>query len=280
MRMDRLKYSLFSLVLFVFSCSEEHDCAVKTIETNVQEKTVSVHISAQSTSELVQYNWHFSDGYSKATIVPYTEYEMTSVGSQIVEVEVEDSEGRLCYYEAGFFIQDNFTEDTCDVDISFFQLNENYLEANVEVGGESNNIQYTWETGDGYELKTESADFDYEYENAGTYHFKVIYENGECLDSTTKVINIEKDLTSDCEEEIIFEGYPYILGGEVVFVASTSDPNLAVKYTWNMGDGSPIKFSYGPSFEHNYSTPGIYTVNVTLELGDCVVEETFDIEVI
>lgn len=277
MKVYKLTYCLFALVSLVSSCVQDHYCEVKNIETDVQENIVSVHISAESSGDLIQYNWTFSDGVSKATIVPYTQHEFTSTGNHLVEVEVEDSEGNLCNYEAGFEIEDDFSRDTCDVDLEFFSIEENGVEATVEVTGEDEGALFTWSTGDGFVLETEATGFYHEYKRKGTYNFMVTYEYGECMDSTVRVVHLDETHFAECGLEIPFEAKAIITDKNVVFQSSVTDPNWGVKYFWNMGDGSPVSYSYGPEFEFNYSDLGTYNVTVRLEDGDCWREEMLEI---
>lgn len=275
----KIKYSLLTIVILVSSCVEEHYCSVETIDTDVQENTVSVHISASSSSDIIQYNWHFSDGYSKATLSPYVEYTLTESGNHTVEVEVEDAQGNLCYYESGFNVEENFLEDTCDVDFESLSIEGAAVDAAVEVTGESDGARFIWDTGDGYTLETESSEFYYQYANSGSYDFKVTYEYGECVDSTVRVVKLSEESFSDCEALVPFEAYVQIIDREVYFEPSTAIPNMDVKYYWDMGDGSAESYTYGPEFHHTYWGSGLYTIEVRMVLGECVVEESFEIEI-
>lgn len=277
MKVYKLTYCLFALVSLVSSCVQDHYCEVKNIETDVQENIVSVHISAESSGDLIQYNWTFSDGFSKATVVPYTQHEFTSTGNHLVEVEVEDSEGNLCNYEAGFEIEDDFSRDTCDIDLESFVIADNGVDVTVDVIGEDEGAVFTWSTGDGFVIETEATEFYYEYSRKGSYDFMVTYEYGECIDSTVKVVHLDETNFEDCGSEIHFEAKATILDKNVIFQSSVSVPDWDVKYTWNMGDGSPVDYSFGPNFEHNYSDLGTYTVLVRLEDGDCWREEVIEV---
>lgn len=277
MKVNKLTYYLFALVLLVSSCVQDHYCEVKNIETDVQENIVSVHISAESSGDLIQYNWTFSDGVSKATVVPYTQHEFTSTGNHLVEVEVEDSEGNLCNYEAGFEIEDDFSRDTCDIDLESHIVVGNGVEAAVEVTGEDEGALFTWSTGDGFVIETEATEFYYEYSRIGSYDFMVTYEFGECIDSTVKVVHLDETNFEDCGSEIAFQAKSIITDKNVTFQSAVTDPNWDVKYIWDMGDGSPISYSYGPNFNHDYTEFGTYTVLVRLEDGDCWREEILEL---
>ena len=186
-----LKYSRILLVFLAFGCEPLDDCSVNSIETSVQGKKVSVNISATSSGELVQYNWHFSDGFSKATTTPFVEHTLSQNGSYIVQVEVEQSYGDYCYYESGFVIKDeSLIEDTCGIEMTEFIHTGNYIQAKVEIEGVKTDAQYTWESGDGFQEVSNTSDFVYEYTQPGYYQFKVTYTKDACKYSLKKEVFI------------------------------------------------------------------------------------------
>ena len=65
------------------------------------------------------------------------------------------------------------------------------------------------------------------------------------------------------------------VGESVSFTASSSGANNP-EYSWNFGDGSPATaFNASPSTSHTYSSPGNYTVTVTVQDGGQSLSEPF-----
>lgn len=278
MRFNHLPYSFLVLILLVFSCVEVSDCSVRDLNTNVQGKNVSVNISVESTGELSQFNWYFSDGFSKATSVPYVEHAFTQNGEYIVEVEVEQSTGDLCFYDAGIIIDDEtIIEDTCDIDISTLAIDGSYITAKVSLEGDMNGAEFYWETGDGLHVTSTSNEFFYEYTQEGTYNFKVGYSRGACRDSAKKVIRIDEiDFETPCE--ITLDSLPTVIAKTVKFnLSPIQEPG--VNYYWTMGDGTNAISTTYSDFQYTFNYPGTYDVYVMVEFGECFAEKHFEIEI-
>lgn len=183
-------YITFIAVLGLFSCEDPAECSVSEITANVQEKNISVYISANSETEFEQFTWYFSDGISQATTQPLVNREFTQNGTYTVELEALQKNGLTCYYQKGFAINALRTSaDTCDVDFSELSINGNLLQVGTEV--EKSGGVFTWSTGNGYQITSNNSSFVYSYNNAGAYVLSVRYQHNQCKDSTWQVIQIQ-----------------------------------------------------------------------------------------
>ena len=215
MRYKLLTYSFFVFVLLVTSCVEFADCSKKELFTDVQEKKVSVNIFVDQSDEVIQFNWYFSDGFSKATTEPIVEHTLIQNGEYSVEVEVEKTNGDVCSYDGFFLIHDETSvEDTCDIDISALEINGSYLTAKVSLDGGVDGAEFCWNTGDGFSLKSTSNEFFYEYPQSGVFNFVVGYNRGACKDSAKKVVTVEPiDVEIPCS--VVLDSLPQFIGKTV-----------------------------------------------------------------
>lgn len=76
---------------------------------------------------------------------------------------------------------------------------------------------------------------------------------------TDDIIVIMKDIPR-------VDGINAIYGDTSTYTFNPINPQFILSYTWNFGDGSPLKT--GEVVQHRYSTNGIYTVDLSVE-GEC-----------
>lgn len=276
MRYKLLTYSFFVFVLLVTSCVEFADCSKKELFTDVQEKKVSVNIFVDQSDEVIQFNWYFSDGFSKATTEPIVEHTLIQNGEYSVEVEVEKTNGDVCSYDGFFLIHDETSvEDTCDIDISALEINGSYLTAKVSLDGGVDGAEFCWNTGDGFSLKSTSNEFFYEYPQSGVFNFVVGYNRGACKDSAKKVVTVEPiDVEIPCS--VVLDSLPQFIG-KTVYLKVEQLQETGIKYAWVMGDGTNPYITSDSYFQYTYDYPGVYVINVTVEHGECFAEKEIEI---
>lgn len=252
-------------------------CDVKEMEIDVQEKNISVHVSVTSNQKVEQYNWHFSDGFSKATFSPSVDYAVAQGGKYSVEVEVVLDGGDKCYYEKAFEVEDSiFLQPYCDVDLAEVQIQNNEIKATATVDRLGNNTSFTWKTGDGYSISGSSSDFSYTYSDTGTYILTVIYENENCIDSASKSIEIRSQ--PDCFLE--FDNSSAVNGKTVsVNMLATHDPTQTPTFEWDMGDGKQAFKTNNPYHVYSYSAPGVYIIKVTMHTLTCTVSNEYTVTI-
>lgn len=184
-----LKYILPIAVIGLISCESPSECSVSKITADVQEKNVSVYISANSDTEFEQFTWYFNDGFSQATTQPLVSREFSENGSYTVELEALQKNGVTCYYQTGFLINSiNTSSDTCDIDISEISIDGNLLQVSTAV--ETTGGKFTWDTGTGYQITSTNSSFVYSYADTGSFVLSVNYQHNQCQDSTWQVIKI------------------------------------------------------------------------------------------
>jgi hypothetical protein len=267
------------LAALIYSCSKVNECEIIELQTYVQGKKVLVNISSRSAEDLNQYNWHFSDGFSKATTTSNVEHVFTQNGEYIVEVEAEGLNGEYCYSRGVFLIEDStFTRDTCDIDISNIKINEGLVTAEVKLEGSYDSAVFVWKTGYADYDTVYTPNFETEYTKQGNYKLKVIYTQGACKDSAVKYVNIDKVKPRCALGEITI---PQIQGRYVVFPAFQNKLPGNPIYSYDFGDNSGIKKTALGFIEHRYSNFGNYRIKVNLEFenGTCYKEKIFFVRI-
>jgi len=100
------------------------------------------------------------------------------------------------------------------------------------------------------------------YAAAGNYNVKhtVITDIGCASDTVTKLVSLSNPPVAN-----FTTNGPYCAGNTISF----TDNSTAGVTTWNwdFGDGSPVSNLQNPT--HNYTTPGTYTVTLTVSTGNC-----------
>lgn len=266
--MDRLrKYFSITLLLLVFACESPMNCDVNELEVAVQKKTITVNISTESNATIEQFNWYFSDGFSKATTATTVEHTVTENGLYSVEVEAEMVNGELCYYQSGFKVNDTSGTNTfCDVDIYNVELEGKKLHVEAVATPVSANEKYTWRTGDGNTLSSVNNELSYTYNNYGIHRVTVIYENEWCVDSASTYVEVKAP--NPCG--VSFAASPTVNNKTVSVSVLPSNVSGTVKYLWDMGDGKQAFQTNNPQHVYSYSDSGTYTIKVKMEGGSCI----------
>ncbi len=261
--------TLGSKVLTGFEGSVQGDYSHEKLTTH--EVTFS-----NETSVLVAYEGRIDEGskWYNATGVIYTDSED---GHLVLDFYVP-SKGS--YYEA---------RELSPIFINFglFRINLNALKAlnnppecsigatpnsgkmPLEVGfnlnfsdPENGSVRWELDFGDGATLEGNYTELRHVYTGEGTYRLSLtVYDIWNANSTCSATINVEPNE----RPEALFSYSPAELraGDEVSFVDSSSDPDgSVVSWSWNFGDGN---FSDERNPRHVYSSPGVYTVMLTVE---------------
>jgi|GEM_PF-670259 len=134
---------------------------------------------------------------------------------------------------------------------------------------DSDPLVYTWNMGNG-SVQT-GASINYVYNAVGTYTAMVTVQDGKGGSDTKSVTITVNPVAVPVNHPPVLVAAPScspnpVNGGLAMnFSASATDPdNDPLTYTWNMGNGQTRT---GAAFSQVYSTPGTYTVSVTVTDG-------------
>jgi len=144
-------------------------------------------------------------------------------------------------------------------------------------------LNYTWDFGDGSAIQTGSIS-SHAYTTAGTYTLNVLYTNNSTSSCYTApggfasfIITVEPDCCPVVTQQInALDAYSsdpksiYCLGNDISFEMNGLDNCLfksQLPYAqWSFGDGATAT---GATPQHVFSTPGTYTITVTVNLPTC-----------
>lgn len=112
-----------------------------------------------------------------------------------------------------------------------------------------------WEFGDGQTSTQQSPS--HTYPTKGRYTVKLTVRNDTCEHSTTREINIIKELADFVASDTVI-----CKGNNVVFQTRNVDPLNIASYTWSFGDG--IVQNAGTTVNHAYRLSGKYTVQLII----------------
>ena len=236
--------------------------------------TVSFDASGSSDSDgsVVQYEWDVDgDGVIEySSSMPTVSHSYTSSGTYTVELTVTDDDGDSVSTGKTVFIRSpnspptaSFTyqpdsPDTSDT-VSFDASGSSDLDGTI--------TSYEWNFGDGTTAGGETRSHSYADADTFTVTLTVTDDTG-ATGTTTQTVSVSSSPSNSppIAEFSITSDTPQT-GETVSFDASnSSDPDGTVtSYTWNFGDGTTTT---GETALHSYSTPGSYTIELTVTDDD------------
>lgn len=189
-------FNLFNLILLIIitSCSDkDSECIIDGVEVTVVNNEVSVFASVKTNTDIEQYNWKFSDGFSEASLNPWISHDFIQNGEGFVELQVDLVNGDICEHTTNFKVDSYMTNsDTCDINIVGWNLNCSQLEVEINIDGNPYDIDVWWDFGDGSLLTNGNKHASYKYKKKGIYELEVGYSNANgCSDSTTRIVQID-----------------------------------------------------------------------------------------
>ncbi|MEZ4805456.1 MAG: PKD domain-containing protein [Bacteroidia bacterium] len=216
----------------------------------------------------ITYTWNFGDGNTSSTAAPVHAYG--SGVSQTYTVQLKASIAGGCSDSASRTVTINPLPTTCNFDITG-NLNAAKTSPLVftPTGGSTNNITYTWITGDGNSLSSSNAGTSYSYSAPGKYCVTMIATNSAgCECSTTKCVTMSTSIDDAESMNNAVNVYPNPNGG--VFNVSLSaeiNGNMNVNVYNTLGalvhtvtvDGNAT------SIDMSDFASGVYVVKVTAE---------------
>ncbi|HDO19797.1 MAG TPA: PKD domain-containing protein, partial [Thermoplasmatales archaeon] len=137
-----------------------------------------------------------------------------------------------------------------------------YFDGSGSYDTDGNIVSYIWDFGDG--SFSTGKKVQHIYSQAGNYTVTLTVrddDGGEDIDTTTACIS---DVKENNPPVAVIDVPSYAMVGEkITFDASNSydSDGTIVSYVWSFGDGNN---AVGSTVEHSYSSPGTYTITLTV----------------
>ena len=222
---------------------------------------LAVAFNDTSTANPRTWTWNFGDGSSSAEKNPVHVY--TTAGDYTVALTVSNVAGTASVIRAGAVTVENAVVPTAD-----FAANATSGEAPLAVAftdaSDGKPAEWEWDFGDG-EGATGPAPV-HVYSSPGTYTVALTATNHKGSDTITKTGAITVDVPVPAPPIASFS--TDVRAGDAPFEAAFTDTSqkFPTAWAWDFGDET---FSDEPNPVHIYSSPGVYTValTVTNDLG-------------
>lgn len=254
---------IFSFALFLAGCNKlvetpEKKCFVPYVDfvAHVNPSTLEVDFSAITTSNgnITSYKWDFGDGTSfNGQNPPAHKYPAPSSpnGSSIYKVKLTVAN------ECGeaFWTQD-VTISGClpDPKFSYKYLNDSTVEFTNQTKSASA-ASYTWNFGDGNTGTNSETTFTHVYKDDKSFAVSLKAKNSCGENNYTETISVCRKPEASQTVSVNNCG--------VVTINAASSKN-AIKYQWDLGNGTilPATPSTSPTLNYTYPNSGTYTVKL------------------
>lgn len=203
------------------------------------------------------YTWTFGDGNTSSQYNPVHTYSTAGMYTVCLEVTMGGNTDTTC---KTIIVPNNnhcyvsFTDSAVSTPANTVQF----------TGTSSHGIdttQWYWDFGDGTTLSGQQNPV-HTYADTGQYHVCVqIVQANNILCHYCNTIVVSNAI--NCQSSFT---YTVLSSGAYVFTGDFTPLTTATDWTWNFGDGSS---GTGQSIVHNYSTPGIYNVTLTVSSTNC-----------
>ncbi|MBS1919278.1 MAG: PKD domain-containing protein [Bacteroidetes bacterium] len=217
-------------------------------------------------SNIATYFWNFGDGFTTTTTLPSINHIYNNSGTYTVTLVTKDINGcqdttiKINYFRVNGPIANFSAIDTsgCIGLTTIF----NDLSSN---DGINNIVSWQWDFGDGTVQTFNSPPFQHIYNTVGTYSVKLkVTDAAGCMDSLTK-----SNLIIISAPRSLFLAIDSITcPGATVMFKNNSTSIFPINSFWDFGDGASTNTIGTPTVNHNYITPGNYTVK--LRINDSV----------
>ena len=213
------------------------------------------------------YEWDFGDGEDSLEQSP--EHTYTEVGTYTATVTVIDRQGKTGTDSVEVVVSGDGNEApivraTATPDEGTAPLEVAFTARAIDPDGDSDNIIYWWDFGDGGS-DAFGPEVDYTYREPGSYTATVTATDEDGAFTTAEV---EIEVAEPPELAVVAAAAPRT--GEaplrVSFTSVAFDPDGdSLTTVWDFGDGQQAG---GENIVHTYRTPGTYTATVTVSDGE------------
>lgn len=230
--------------------------------TGAPSTSLSFNPSTSSSAQgYTSTTWNWGDGstsFSRAAPTT-TSHSFSATGTYTVTLTLVDSFGNVSTVSHSI--------DITSGPVASFAFSPPHPQGNTSVSvdgsGSTDNggtiTSYTWSWGDGSANST-GVTQSHTYTSPGTYTIKLTVSDGTNNANTTHSVTVDALPVAAFS---VTTAHP-TAGSPVAFSgsASTEPGGSIVSYGWNFGDGSAAGTGATPS--HTYSSPGMYTVGLTV----------------
>ena len=225
--------------------------------------------STDPDGQIISYLWEFGDGTTSQQAVATHSYTMS--GEYNITLTVTDNDGASASATGVVGVSQNtppVAVGTISPDPAsnpLFVGQTIMFDASGSIDSDGQVISYLWEFGDG--AASGQAMTSYAYDSPGTYTVTLtVTDDQNATDTITgEVVILEANMPPVASGRISPDPLttPLFVGQTIAFDASASeDPDgQIVSYLWDFGDGST---SLEVIATHEYSSPGEYTVTLTV----------------
>lgn len=212
--------------------------------------TLHFHSTAESSHDIISYQWFFGDGQQGDGQAPYHTYLMPGVYN--VCLVITDATG--CVDEQCHEVVVEAAAGNCEAAFTWEQVpgtltihfnNNSYSEHDI--------VSNVWNFGDGHTGDGQNPN--HTYSAPGVYVVCLtITDNSGCVDDVCREVVVE-GVAGTCEAAFTWEQLPGTL--TLHFHSTSSSPHDIVSYQWIFGDGHQ---GDGQAPYHTYPEPGVYNV--------------------
>lgn len=222
------------------------------------------------------YYWSWDDGSPINTSIPCINHTFQDWGEYNVTLIVVDNKGlndsasQVVFVEkkpfARFSVSRGHIYREEPPDNSFYVNDTLTFDAYLSQPDGGEIMWYHWDFGDGTPMINETSTFTtHTYNTTGAYNVTLtIGDNNTLTDQELKTLNIIAGFP--LADFTIVNSPPYYVNDTLTFTAAAShdsDWGNITSYNWDFGDGTLRNETY-PVTTHNYTTPGDYTVILTV----------------
>jgi len=238
--------------------------------------TITVDSSRSVSANPIARNvWEFGDGTRIDNSVK-AQHAYAQPGTYRIKLTVEDNQGLKSVAYHQIKIKDIKPEPTPEPDQppaarinapASVTVGESFIVDAADSQCATTCVSYAWDMGDGQQANAIS--FQHVYQNPGSFNIVLTVTDDKGLQGTVnQLIEVSAEVPPEQSQPptAVIDGPTLAEVGQPVSFSSRSQPGSGgpiVEYVWNFGDGIGQDNS-GPAVNYTYTTPGSFTVTLTV----------------